>query len=723
MQDFKIWKTIQKAWVILKIKNINGTYFLEIIFWLKNDENLDFIEKKNLKEIIEKFIFNEKEKDFFIKNKWNIFFDYLNFLTTWCWIILIELEQLNWNFYNIFHTILEKIYTFLYKEIIKINIDEIIINDPQLEKYEKKVEIPYWLEWLNLEEKQKIDDKQTKIEKFYIKDMWWNKNLKIELEKLISFYKNKEHFKKWDISPPRWILLYGPPWTWKTLTAKIIANEININFYTLSSWDIISKWLWDSTKNLQTFFKNLQTPCIVFMDEIDSIAPDRDWWKNKKEIHSEQIQVINTLLQEIDGFWEKKDILFIWATNRIESVDKAFLRAWRLDYKILVDYPDFEARKEIWKIYLTKAKKKIKYNFLDENINLDILALKSENFTWADIAEAVRRLLNDYAIWSLISNQVMNIIWSDTTLKWLLYIIWTIKNERFFNKNITSKKEKLTLNDIWWSKLLKEELSKIINQYKNKELFDEIWVKLPRWILLYGPPWTWKTLTAKVLAWEIWEIFYSIKATDFLSQWTNASSENLSKIFDNFESPSIVFIDEIDAIAKNRDKIWYISEEDIKVLNTLLEYIDGFWEKKDILFIWATNRIEALDKAILRAWRFDKKILVDYPDFEARKEIWEIYIKKSKTITNKQDIFNKNIDYNLLSKESINMSWSDIAEIIRRVKEIFAIKESQKNIKKTKLLSNDIKTPDILNILEEYKKENKINKKDDFKIWFNILNN
>jgi len=88
MQDFKIWKTIQKAWVILKIKNINGTYFLEIIFWLKNDENLDFIEKKNLKEIIEKFIFNEKEKDFFIKNKWNIFFDYLNFLTTWCWIIL-----------------------------------------------------------------------------------------------------------------------------------------------------------------------------------------------------------------------------------------------------------------------------------------------------------------------------------------------------------------------------------------------------------------------------------------------------------------------------------------------------------------------------------------------------------------------------------------------------------------------------------------------------------
>jgi len=576
------------------------------------------------------------------------------------------------------------------------------------------------LEWLNLEEKQKTDDKQTKIEKFYIKDMWWNKNLKIELEKLISFYKNKEHFKKWDISPPRWILLYGPPWTWKTLTAKIIANEININFYTLSSWDIISKWLWDSTKNLQTFFKNLKTPCIVFMDEIDSIAPDRDWWKNKKEIHSEQIQVINTLLQEIDGFWEKKDILFIWATNRIESVDKAFLRAWRLDYKILVDYPDFEARKEIWEIYLTKAKKKIKYNFLDENINLDILALKSENFTWADIAEAVRRLLNDYAIWSLISNQVMNIIWSDTTLKWLLYIIWTIKNERFFNKNITSKKEKLTLNDIWWSKLLKEELSKIINQYKNKELFDEIWVKLPRWILLYGPPWTWKTLTAKVLAWEIWEIFYSIKATDFLSQWTNASSENLSKIFDNFESPSIVFIDEIDAIAKNRDKIWYISEEDIKVLNTLLEYIDGFWEKKDILFIWATNRIEALDKAILRAWRFDKKILVDYPDFEARKEIWEIYIKKSKTITNKQDIFNKNIDYNLLSKESINMSWSDIAEIIRRVKEIFAIKESQKNIKKTKLLSNDIKTPDILNILEEYKKENKINKKDDFKIWFNI---
>ena len=245
-------------------------------------------------------------------------------------------------------------------------------------------------------------------------------------------------------------------------------------------------------------------------------------------------------------------------------------------------------------------------------------------------------------------------------------------------------------------------------------------MKPPRGILLYWPPWTWKTLAAKALAWEIWEIFYSIKATDFLSQWTNASVENLSKIFESFESPSVVFIDEIDAIAKNRDKNGFISEEDIKVLNTFLQYIDWFDEKKDILFIWATNRIEALDKAILRAWRFDTKVLVDYPDFEARKEIWKIYIEKSKTKSKKQNIFKQNIDYDILSLKSDKMTWADISEIVRRVKEQFALNESQNLLNSKKWFNVFISQAEILEVLEKYKQENQVVKKDEKKIGFDV---
>lgn len=720
LYEWKKWNDHMKIWTILKIKKIKFEYFWEIIFWVENDKNLSIENSKIIKIIIENFLNDCKNDSFFEENKNKIIIDYNKFIETWCWVIYFNITNSNDKLINLFSKLLTKIYNFLYLELIWKTIDEIIINDIDFIDYEKKLEIPYWLKWTGLENDNNNNNIEVqKIEKLRLEDMWWNKNLKLEIWKLISFYRNKEHFKKWNIEPPRWIILFGPPWTWKTLTAKIIASEINLNFYTLSSTDIMSMWLWESAKKLKDFFKWLKCPCIVFMDEIDAIIPKRDGDKPSNSGSNETVQVINTLLQEIDGFWEKKDILFIWATNRIDAIDPAILRAGRLDYKIFVDYPDLEARKEIWWIYLKKAKQKTNYNFLDNNVNFDILARDSSGFTGSDIAEIVRRLLNDYAIWSLISNKVTNIIWWETTLKWLLHIISKYKNEKSINSNALPAKQNIKLSDIWWSKDLKNELLKIINQYKNKEYFEELWISMPRWILLYWPPWTWKTLAAKALAWEIWEIFYSVKWSDFLSQWVNGSVIEFKKIFDSFESPCVVFIDEIDIIAKNRDKANLLPEEDIKLLNTFLQYVDWFDDKKEILFIWATNRIDALDKAILRAWRFDIKILVDYPDCYAREEIWKIYIEKSITKSNKQSIFSNDIDYQVLIEKSEKMTWADIAEVIREVKEIFAIKEAEKNnVKKDIKIKTTIKMKELLNTLNEYKEKNQITAKNS--IGFNL---
>lgn len=720
-------------WIHFTIKKKWNDFYLNFVYGIESEFNIN---KDTLKLIRLKI----KTQINAIKNSWLIktfnmeAYDSI-FEKTWCWIIELWvgksylLNKWFW-YYMSFRIWLNYIYNLFYFDILEFKDDQsLFVNNPEIWKEENK-DAPEWNKWINqkgklpdwfkwIDRKELWDDEpkeifETKVEKVFLKDMWWNQKLKKEIWKIISFYKNKEHFKSWDINPPRWFILYWPPWTWKTFTAKIIANEIWINFYTLSSSDIFEKRVWSSTKNIKNFFNQVKTPCIVFLDEIDALVPNRSW-----EPHETTLRVINALLEEIDWIWEKKDILFIWATNRIEAIDPSILRAWRLDYKLFVDYPDFEARKEIWNIYLSKAHDKVNYDFLGDNIDLDILAKNTEKFTWSDINEIVRRLLNDYAIASMASDKINDIINWETTLKWLLFLINKYKDEKIINRSIVPIKPDIKMDDIWWSTELKKELNKIINQYKNKEIFEEIWASLPRWILLYWPPWTWKTLAAKAVAWEIWTIFYSLKAKDFVWSLVNESVKNIEKIFKELETPCIIFIDEIDAITQKRNNNTHA--EDVKVLNAFLQQMDWFWEKMDILFIWATNRIDVIDDAILRAWRFDYKVMVDYPDLEARKEIFKIYINKSKTKSNKLAIFDENINYNILAEKSENFTWADINEIIRRLKQNFAIKESQNiNTKNKKyILTHTVDIQKIIEEIEKYKNENIWWKKEE-KIWFKL---
>ena len=712
LKNIKINNENINLWIFFAIKKQeDNKKYWNLVFWLESEKWVSQVTIKLVRKKITDFLV--KNQDLSIDKDW-ISTDLGLITSIWCWIMNFSLEN-----YENFIKSIKMIYELFYFDILgydwkqTVFIDNNLIIDSTINTIEKKYlddenpKIPYWLEWKWLEWNNNKMSKNIP-EKYLLEDMWWNKNLKIEIWKLISFYKNKEHFKRWNIEPPRWVILYWPPWTWKTLTAKIIASEIKVNFYTLSSTDIMTKWIWESARNLKDFFKKIETPCIVFMDEIDAIAPNRDWNKSWREPHEEEIQTINALLQEIDGFWEKKDILFIGATNRIDAVDPAVLRAWRLDYKIFVDYPDFEARKEIWNIYLTKAYKKTNYKFLDEKVDLDVLANRTDKFTWSDINEIVRRLLSDYAVWSLFSSKVNWIISWETTFKGLLYLIDKYKNEKIINRNIVPIKPESRLSDIWWSIDLKKQISLLVKQYKDKELYEKMWANLPRWIILYWPPWTWKTLAAKVIAWEIWQIFYNIKASDIQSSITNRSVENLKNIFDQIESPSIVFIDEIDSLARSRNKEDFsTSEEDKKILNMLLQYIDWFSQKKDILFIWATNSIETIDIALLRAGRFDYKILVDYPDEEARKEIWNIYLTKAYKKTN-YDFLGDTLDLVKLSKLTERFTWSDINEIVRRLLNEIAIWKLE-SLREKWLLNWEIILKNISEIIWEYKKEKVFN--------------
>ena len=252
---------------------------------------------------------------------------------------------------------------------------------------------------------------------------------------------------------------------------------------------------------MKEYFDKLTLPCVVFIDEIDTIAMKRSG-KDSNMALSDQ-KVLNTLLQIMDGFSAESDILFLGATNLIEELDPAILRAGRFDHKIFVDYPDTEARMEIWKLYLEKAAKTIRYPIFDHEVDYALLARSSERFTGADIREVVRRLAQDYAMGSLHSQWVKKIIGTDTTIKGLLYITNKYREEKILNRSIIGVRSTLTLDDMAGNRGLKEELGKLIRQYRNRTHFEELGAKIPKGILLYGPPGTGKTLTAKIIAGEL----------------------------------------------------------------------------------------------------------------------------------------------------------------------------------------------------------------------------
>lgn len=703
-----------RFWIYFSIENRESNFFWKIVFWLQNEKDLTEEIIKKFKFILTKFIKFTKTESYNLTYKsWeNIFEEYFDYEIDKanCWIMVFPLD--NFLFIDSLKKSFFYVFKFFYEEFFSKWSDfskYIDISDPEI-KRNNFFDYNYLSNKSNFEpDNWLVNSDENVINRnmfFGSTDIILNDSLKKEIDSLVNRFKNREHFKKWNASLPRWIIMYWPPWTWKTSIAKYIASKMKVKFSYLSASEIVSKWVWDSAKNLEYFFRKSWRNTIIFIDEIDNLLPNRENLVNKWSQDSERISIVTTFLEHFDWMKSKSDVLFIWATNNIWFIDKSILRSWRFDLKLFVWYPDKKSREKIWKMYLRKAQDNTSFKIFDNTIDFSYLAGLSNHFTWADIKEIIRRILNDFAVWTL-NSTYLNIT-PEITFKWIIHNIEKYKEEISVNKWIIPEKEKLFLNDIWWQEKLKNEIKKIILQIKNKQFFDDMSVSMPKWLLMYWAPWTWKTLAAKVIANETWLLFYMFTAKDFLWNWW---LEELENKFSDLQSPSIVFIDEIDAIWLNR-KI--SSSYEIKVLNTLLQKMDWFSEKDWIFFIWATNNIDILDDALIRAWRFDLKIHMDLPDSKAREEIFNIYINKA--ISKKWDKhFENNIELKKIIPETEWFVWADIKEIIRRLSQKLIIELIENWLT---LDDKKYSTDDILKEINIYKQEKNIwNFK---KIWFEI---
>lgn len=453
--------------------------------------------------------------------------------------------------------------------------------------------------------------------------------LKKEVQKIREMVelpmRHPELFDKMGIDAPKGVLLYGPPGTGKTLLAKAVAGETNAHFTSLSGPEIIGKYYGESEERLRDIFKQAEenTPSIIFIDEVDSIAPKRD------EVTGEvEKRIVSQLLTLMDGMKSRGKVVVIAATNRPDSIDPALRRPGRFDREIEIGIPDEEGRLEILNIHTRGMP-------VDEKVNLKQMAKVTHGFVGADLESlakeaamrSLRRIIPDIDLnQEKISAEILQKIkildddfreaLKDVKPSALREVLVEIPN--------------VTWEDVGGLETLKEELKEAVEwPLKHKDAFEYVDISPPKGILLYGPPGTGKTLIAKALAKMTESNFISVKGPELLSKWVGESEKGVREIFRKARqaSPCIIFFDEIDAIVPRRSggDSSHVTEN---VVSQILTEIDGLEELHGVLIIGATNRLDMVDSALLRPGRFDRIIEVPKPDTRGRKHIFEIHTKK-----------------------------------------------------------------------------------------------
>ncbi|RLF47431.1 MAG: AAA family ATPase, partial [Thermoplasmata archaeon] len=437
--------------------------------------------------------------------------------------------------------------------------------------------------------------------------------------------KHPELFERLGIEAPKGVLLHGPPGTGKTLLAKAVANETNANFYSLSGPEIMSKYYGESEENLRKIFKEAieNAPSIIFIDEIDSIAPKRE------EVTGEvERRVVAQLLALMDGLEERGKVVVIGATNRINAIDPALRRPGRFDREIEIGIPDKKGRREILEIHTRGMP-------LAKDVNLDKLAEMTHGYSGADLAalckeaamRALRRILPEIDLEAEeIPAEILEKL--EVTEKDFYEAFKSMTPSAL--REVVIETPNVHWDDIGGLHDVKQKLREAVEwPMKYNELFSHMDAKPPKGILLYGPPGTGKTLLAKAVATESEANFISVKGPEFLSKWVGESEKAVRETFRKARqaAPCIIFFDEIDAIAPARGTSAdsHVTE---RVISQLLTELDGLEELRDVTVIAATNRPDIIDPALLRPGRFDRLIYIPPPDKEARKEIFRIHTRK-----------------------------------------------------------------------------------------------
>ena len=453
--------------------------------------------------------------------------------------------------------------------------------------------------------------------------------LKKEVQKIREMVelpmRHPELFEKIGVEAPKGVLLYGPPGTGKTLLAKAVAGETNAHFISLSGPEIMGKYYGESEERIREIFNQAEenSPSIVFIDEIDSIAPKRD------EVSGEvEKRIVSQLLTLMDGMKSRGKVVVIAATNRPDSIDPALRRPGRFDREIEIGIPDEEGRNEILSIHTRGMP-------IDEKVDLKQIAKTTHGFVGADLEvlskeaamRSLRRILPEIDLdEDKISSEILQKI--------------QIINEDFRDalkevRPSALREVQVQIPNISWDDVggldeLKEELREAVEwPIKHKEAFEYVDVETPKGVLLYGPPGTGKTLLAKALAKMTESNFISIKGPELLSKWVGESEKGIREIFRKARqaAPCIIFFDEIDALVPRRSgsESSHVSEN---VVSQILTEIDGLEELHNVLIIGATNRLDIVDEALLRPGRFDRIIEVPLPDSKGRQHIFEIHSKK-----------------------------------------------------------------------------------------------
>ncbi|MCD6511987.1 MAG: CDC48 family AAA ATPase [Thermoplasmata archaeon] len=471
-----------------------------------------------------------------------------------------------------------------------------------------------------------VKEEELKIPRVTYEDIGGLKDEIRQVREMIELpLKHPEIFERLGIEAPKGVLLHGPPGTGKTLLAKAVANETNANFYSLSGPEIMSKYYGESEENIRKIFKEAQenAPSIIFIDEIDSIAPKREEVKGEVER-----RIVAQLLALMDGLQERGKVVVIGATNRINAIDPALRRPGRFDREIEIGIPDKKGRREILEIHTRGMP-------LAEDVNLDKLAEITHGFSGADLAalckeaaiRALRRVLPEIDLETdKIPAEILNKI--EVTDKDFYDAFKSMSPSAL--REVVIESPNIRWDDIGGLEEAKQKLKEAVEwPLKYGDVFHYMDAKPPKGILLYGPPGTGKTMLAKAVATESEANFISVKGPEFLSKWVGESERAVRETFRKARqaAPCVIFFDEIDAIAPARGSLGdsHVTE---RVISQILTELDGLEELRDVTVIAATNRPDIIDPALLRPGRFDRLIYIPPPDKKARLEIFRIHTKK-----------------------------------------------------------------------------------------------
>ena len=468
--------------------------------------------------------------------------------------------------------------------------------------------------------------------------------------------RHPELFQRLGVDPPKGVLLHGPPGTGKTRLARAVANESDANFFHIAGPEIMGAAYGESEKKLRELFAEAakSAPSIIFIDEIDSIAPKRDQVSGEAEK-----RLVAQLLTLLDGIEPRQNLVVIAATNRPEALDEALRRPGRFDREIVVGVPDERGRREILGIHTRGMP-------LAPGVDLDALARRTYGFVGADLAALTRE-----AALESVRRIMPKINLEDETLPPDVLDALSVEASDFDEalkrvqpsamREVMVEVPNISWDDVGGLDAARDQLREGVElPLKHPEAFKRLGIRAAKGFLLYGPPGTGKTLLAKAVARESEANFIATKSSDLLSKWYGESEQQIARLFARARqvAPTVIFLDEIDSLVPARGSGMGEPQVTERVVNTILSEMDGLEELNNVVLIGATNRPNLIDPALLRPGRFDELIYVGPPDSNGRAQILKIHTAKMPLA--------KDVDLAVLAERSDRFTGADLEDLVRR---------------------------------------------------------